>query len=126
MSSKKKHHHHRKKRRGFTFTRLGSIAVVLAMLCVGVLWYCLEHYEPHAEVELWSVYISILCILADGFIIANAIYRKHIPQLLCGLGSIAVCAGMLWVAWSIPLCPICENLTEADLGLLRYWISLEH
>ena len=117
----KKRHHRRKKQRSFPW--LNSVAVLIALVCAGVLWYCLEHYEPHAEVEVISVYTSILGILADGFIIAVSIYRRHTLQLVFGLGSLAVCAGILSVAWSIPLCPQCQNLTPADLGLLAHWIS---
>ena len=117
----KKRHHRRKKQRSFPW--LNSVAVLIALVCAGILWYCLEHYEPHAEVEVISVYTSILGILADGFIIAVSIYRRHTLQLVFGLGSLAVCASILCVAWSIPLCPQCQNLTPADLGLLAHWIS---
>ena len=56
----------------------------------------------------------------------NAHKGLHFLIIQEGADMLHRLAALLWVAWSIPLCPVCENLTETDLGFLKYWISLEH
>ena len=104
------------------FSRRAAVVIVLAVLNVGVLLWCLEHYQAHTEVENLSRLLSAVSIVVSVVFIVRAARRREPGLLISAAVSAAVCFAVHWAAWSIPLCPMCEGLTEADLGLLAHWI----
>ena len=98
---------------------------LLPLLCAGLLLIELEYYRPHVDAGFLSVLLSSMSILGIGVALVFRLRkyrRRFLPVVICMIVSALVCGAVLAVAWVIPNCPICEGLTEDDLGLLALWI----
>ena len=102
---------------------LFGITVAIPIVNVVILLLCLNHYKPHQEVELYSIWASLYGIIA-GFHIAIIGLFRHAGKghLALSILSVAVCVAVFLIARSIPFCPMCEGLKPEDLGLLAHWI----
>lgn len=99
------------------------IPVLVAILSVACLYDCLVNYLPHADNGSSMMVIAALLCGVNVIFVACAARGKNRAALISGAISLFVCLGVYVIANKIPDCPMCEGMTNEDLGLLSHWIK---
>ncbi len=93
-----------------------------AVLCVRYLCLTLEAYRDHCDAELFPMILSFLAFAATT-VFTLCQWMKDPAAALSAVIPAVACIALFLVARKIPNCPMCDGVTEADLGLLARWIS---
>lgn len=101
------------------------IPILSAVLALSVLFFCLEYYAPHGEIELLSRITAFVCAGADAVVMDHAIRNKNQTSIILCIISLMLCIGVYVVACRIPFCPMCDGISAEELGFLSHWIKTD-
>ena len=93
-----------------------------AVLCAGYLYWTLVTYHVHCDAGLIPMVFGFLAFTAIAVFVLRK-WRKDRAAALSALIPTAACIAVMLVARKIPNCPMCDGVTEADLGFLSRWIT---
>ena len=87
---------------------------------------CLKTYAMRTHSED-ALFVCGYCIVA--FVISTIIFavkrREERFAPVAWIFSTLVLAFVFYVGTKIPFCPVCDKVTEEELGSLIYWITPE-
>jgi len=100
-----------------------AIAMAIAAFNVWHLMSTIVNYMAHTD---GGFFVSLLAGAgAAACIIAAIILRRRgngyaaVAYLIAGI----ICIAAAWIAGDIPNCPICDGLSNEDLGWMNRWIK---
>ncbi len=92
-----------------------------AILCVGCLYWTLVTYRVHGDAGFIPM---ALLFLAFAAIAVFTVRQWSRVAALSAVIPALVCIAVILVARKIPNCPLCDGVTEGDMGILARWITI--